>query len=158
VKPQRCGRDVLIPNPTAHFAGVVEETMSLKRTMSTPTGRTGRLHRISRILTAAALALVVGVPAVTTGATPAEAKRSMTKAAKLNWRALAQCESGNRPRAVNPAGYYGLYQFNTRTWRGVGGKGMPHKASRAEQTMRAQKLYVKRGAQPWPSCGRRLFR
>jgi hypothetical protein len=59
---------------------------------------------------------------------------------------------------VNPAGYYGLYQFNKRTWRGVGGKGMPHKASRAEQTKRAQKLYVKRGAQPWPHCGRRLFR
>ena len=82
----------------------------------------------------------------------------MTKAAKLNWKALAKCESGNRPRAVNPAGYYGLYQFNRRTWRGVGGRGMPHKATRAEQTKRAQKLYVKRGAQPWPTCGRRLFR
>ena len=116
------------------------------------------LHRITRVLAAAALSLVIGVPAVAAGAAPAEAARSMAKAAKLNWKALAKCESGNRPRAVNPAGYYGLYQFNRRTWRSVGGRGMPHKATRAEQTKRAQKLYVKRGAQPWPTCGRRLFR
>ena len=30
----------------------------------------------------------------------------------LNWAALAKCESGGNPRAVNPAGYYGLYQFS----------------------------------------------
>jgi len=112
---------------------------------------------LKKILTAAALALVIGVPAVAVDAAPAEAARTMTKAAKLNWKALAKCESSNRPGAVNPAGYYGLYQFNKRTWRGVGGKGMPHKASRAEQTKRAQMLYVKRGAQPWPHCGRKLF-
>jgi uncharacterized protein YabE (DUF348 family) len=29
----------------------------------------------------------------------------------LNWAALAQFESGGNPRAVNPAGYYGLYQL-----------------------------------------------
>ncbi len=132
--------------------------MSLKQNTSASTGPAGRFQWILRILTAAALALVVGVPTVAAGAAPAEAARTMTKAAKLNWKALAKCESGNRPRAVNPAGYYGLYQFNRRTWRSVGGRGMPHKATRAEQTKRAQKLYVKRGAQPWPTCGRRLFR
>ncbi|NEE57613.1 transglycosylase, partial [Streptomyces sp. SID8455] len=26
----------------------------------------------------------------------------------------------------------------------------------AEQTYRAKKLYVQRGASPWPHCGRRL--
>ena len=132
--------------------------MSVKRIMSAPTGPAGRLHWILRVLTAAALALLVAVPVVASGAAPAQAARTMTKAAKLNWKALAKCESGNRPKAVNPAGYYGLYQFNKRTWRSVGGRGMPNKASRAEQTLRAQKLYVKRGAQPWPTCGRRLFR
>jgi uncharacterized protein YabE (DUF348 family) len=35
----------------------------------------------------------------------------------LNWAALARCESGGNPRAVNPAGYYGLYQFSAATWR-----------------------------------------
>lgn len=75
----------------------------------------------------------------------------------LNWAALADCESSGNPRAVNPAGYYGLYQFNVPTWRSVGGSGMPHQASAQEQTYRAQLLYKQRGAQPWPVCGRRLF-
>lgn len=74
----------------------------------------------------------------------------------LNWRALANCESGGNPRAVNPAGYYGLYQFSPSTWRGVGGSGMPHDASADEQTYRAQKLYAAQGRSPWPHCGRYL--
>ncbi len=81
-----------------------------------------------------------------------------TGAENLNWAALARCESGGNPRAVNPAGpYYGLYQFNGQTWRSVGGKGLPHQASKQEQTYRAQLLYKSRGASPWPVCGRRLF-
>jgi hypothetical protein len=74
----------------------------------------------------------------------------------LNWRALAGCESGGNPRAVNPAGYYGLYQFDTGTWRGVGGSGLPSHASADEQTYRAQRLYQQRGRSPWPNCGRLL--
>lgn len=74
----------------------------------------------------------------------------------LNWGALANCESSGNPRAVNPAGYYGLYQFDTGTWRSVGGSGLPSQASAAEQTYRAQRLYQQRGRSPWPSCGRLL--
>ena len=74
----------------------------------------------------------------------------------LNWAALAQCESGGNPRAVNAAGYYGLYQFNVATWRSVGGSGMPHHASADEQTYRAKMLYKSRGRSPWPTCGRLL--
>jgi peptidoglycan hydrolase-like protein with peptidoglycan-binding domain len=77
--------------------------------------------------------------------------------ARLNWRALARCESGGRPTAVNPAGYYGLYQFNLGTWRSVGGSGYPHRASSAEQLYRAQVLYQRRGSRPWPVCGRLLY-
>ncbi len=80
-----------------------------------------------------------------------------TGAESLNWAALAECESGGNPRAVNPNGYYGLYQFNVPTWRSVGGSGMPHAAPAREQTYRAQLLYKDRGASPWPVCGRRLF-
>ena len=72
------------------------------------------------------------------------------------WRKVAECESGGNPRAVNPAGYYGLFQFDLQTWRSVGGSGNPAKASAAEQLMRAKKLYSQRGAQPWPVCGRYL--
>jgi len=74
----------------------------------------------------------------------------------LNWHALAKCESTNNPRAVNPAGYYGLYQFSLRTWASVGGTGNPIDASPEEQTARAQMLYNKAGAGQW-GCGSHLF-
>ncbi|MEU4168641.1 ubiquitin-like domain-containing protein [Streptomyces sp. NPDC026665] len=77
----------------------------------------------------------------------------------LNWAGLAACESGGRPRAVDPSGNYGgLYQFDTRTWHTLGGTGRPQDASAAEQTRRAKKLYMRRGATPWPHCGRHLHR
>ncbi|MBB5120072.1 DUF348 domain-containing protein [Streptomyces eurocidicus] len=75
----------------------------------------------------------------------------------LNWDGLAQCEAGGRPDAVDPSGTYGgLYQFDVRTWQGLGGKGRPQDAPAGEQTFRAKKLYVSRGASPWPVCGRKL--
>jgi uncharacterized protein YabE (DUF348 family) len=74
----------------------------------------------------------------------------------LNWAALARCESGGNPRAVNPAGYYGLYQFSPATWRSVGGSGLPTQASPAEQLRRAKILYRRAGAGQW-GCGRHLF-
>jgi soluble lytic murein transglycosylase-like protein len=76
---------------------------------------------------------------------------------RLDWKALARCEAGGDPRAVNPAGYYGLYQFTVATWRGVGGHGYPDHASRAEQTLRAKKLFQRAGSSPWPTCGRLLY-
>ncbi len=85
------------------------------------------------------------------------ASRSGDRVQGLNWRALARCESGGRPGAVNPAGYYGLYQFSPATWRSVGGSGMPHRASPGEQTARAQTLFRRSGSSPWPNCGRHLF-
>ncbi|GHF64285.1 hypothetical protein GCM10010218_52260 [Streptomyces mashuensis] len=75
----------------------------------------------------------------------------------LNWQALAQCEAGGRPNAVDPSGTYGgLYQFDVHTWRSLGGDGRPQDAPASEQTFRAKKLYVSRGASPWPVCGRKL--
>jgi uncharacterized protein YabE (DUF348 family) len=74
----------------------------------------------------------------------------------LNWTALAKCESGGNPRAVNAAGYYGLYQFSLSTWRSVGGTGNPIDATAAEQTLRAKMLYQKGGAGQW-GCGQKLF-
>lgn len=83
---------------------------------------------------------------------------SVAGADSLNWAALAQCESGGNPKAVNPAGpYYGLYQFSLSTWRSVGGSGLPTDNSSAEQTYRAKLLYKKAGAGQWPHCGPRLF-
>ena len=92
----------------------------------------------------------------------ARAQRSDTRASGgsanmgSGWRKVANCESGGNSRAVNPAGYYGLFQFDMRTWRSVGGSGNPANASAGEQLMRAKKLYAQRGASPWPVCGRFL--
>jgi len=72
------------------------------------------------------------------------------------WAKVAECESSGNPLAVNPAGYYGLFQFDLQTWRSVGGSGNPINASAAEQLARAKKLYAQRGASPWPVCGRYL--
>jgi len=63
--------------------------------------------------------------------------------------------AGGNPKAVNPAGYYGLYQFSPATWRSVGGSGMPHHASPSEQLYRAKVLYKKAGAGQW-GCGGHL--
>jgi hypothetical protein len=84
---------------------------------------------------------------------------SVAGADELNWAALARCEAGGRPDAVDTSGTYGgLYQFDVGTWHAIGGTGRPQDAPAAEQTYRAKKLYIVRGATPWPVCGRRLFR
>ena len=123
------------------------------------------------------VAAAAGAAALTTatsllGATAAEARtpgpvvRSAAAVAGLqarhrkrnpNFTALARCESRRNPRAVSRNGrYFGLYQFDVRTWRAVGGRGTPHHASSAEQTRRAAILYQRRGRSPWPVCGRFL--
>ncbi|MGW1985392.1 ubiquitin-like domain-containing protein [Streptomyces collinus] len=82
---------------------------------------------------------------------------SVQGAEHLDWRSLAACESGGRPDAVDPSGTYGgLYQFDTHTWQSLGGSGRPQDAPAEEQTFRAKKLYLSRGATPWPHCGARL--
>ncbi|MFH8898297.1 ubiquitin-like domain-containing protein [Streptomyces coeruleorubidus] len=82
---------------------------------------------------------------------------SVQGADHLDWQGLAACESGGRPDAVDSSGTYGgLYQFDTQTWQALGGQGRPQDAPAAEQTYRAKKLYVRRGASPWPHCGGRL--
>jgi soluble lytic murein transglycosylase-like protein len=67
--------------------------------------------------------------------------------------AIASCESGGDPTAVNAAGYYGKYQFDLGTWQSVGGSGNPADAPEAEQDYRAALLYSRAGSSPWPICG-----
>ncbi len=68
--------------------------------------------------------------------------------------AIAACESGGDPTAVDSTGtYLGKYQFDTGTWASVGGSGSPADASEAEQDYRASLLYSRAGSSPWPVCG-----
>jgi peptidoglycan hydrolase-like protein with peptidoglycan-binding domain len=67
--------------------------------------------------------------------------------------AIAQCESGGNPRAISPSGQYrGKYQFSRETWRSLGGKGDPAKASERKQDRLAARLYAMAGTTPWPNC------
>jgi resuscitation-promoting factor RpfB len=56
------------------------------------------------------------------------------------WDRLAGCESNGNWQMNSGNGLYGGLQFKLETWRGVGGQGMPHEASREEQIRRAQLL------------------
>lgn len=68
--------------------------------------------------------------------------------------AIASCESGGNPKAVDSSGtYHGKYQFSVQTWQGVGGSGDPAAASEAEQDKRAAMLYARSGPGQWPVCG-----
>jgi hypothetical protein len=71
-----------------------------------------------------------------------------------DWARLRQCEASGRYDIVSASGkYYGAYQFDLPTWRGVGGTGLPHQAAPAEQDFRALYLYRMRGWQPWTCAG-----
>jgi peptidoglycan hydrolase-like protein with peptidoglycan-binding domain len=66
---------------------------------------------------------------------------------------IARCESGGNPAAVSAGGRYrGKYQFSRATWRSLGGRGDPAKASEAVQDAMAAKLLALRGTSPWPNC------
>lgn len=83
----------------------------------------------------------------TSPAVPAELRATLER--------IAECESGGDPRAVSANGLYrGKYQFHRDTWRGVGGRGDPAKASEREQDRRAAILYQRTGPSSWPVCGR----
>lgn len=68
--------------------------------------------------------------------------------------AIAACESGGDPTAVDASGTYrGKYQFDLQTWASVGGSGDPAAAPEAEQDYRAALLMSRSGSSPWPVCG-----
>jgi len=96
--------------------------------------------------------LAVGGMTATLGAlaTPADA------ASSDDFRRLRQCESGDNYRANTGNGYYGAYQFELRTWRGLGYSGYPHNATASTQDKAAHELQADRGWSPWPACARKL--
>ena len=67
---------------------------------------------------------------------------------------MAWCESRGRWHIATGNGFFGGLQFDARTWRSVGGRGLPHWHSPLEQKFRAVLLIRRRGFAPWPVCGR----
>ena len=92
-------------------------------------------------------------PQQQTAAAPQQAGGGST--APGNLQAIAACESGGNPGAVDSSGTYrGKYQFDQQTWASVGGSGDPASAPEAEQDKRAAMLYSRTGASSWPVCGK----
>jgi transglycosylase-like protein len=88
-----------------------------------------------------------------TGRTPAKPAAPRV-AVPPQLQAIASCESGGNPQAVDSSGTYrGKYQFSVETWQGVGGSGDPAAASEGEQDRRAAMLYARSGPGQWPVCG-----
>ena len=85
------------------------------------------------------------------GAAPAHAQAPPTAA---SFHKLRVCESSDNYRSVSRP-YYGAYQFDIRTWRGLGYGGRPDQASPAIQDQAARRLQAQRGWQPWPACSRK---
>jgi hypothetical protein len=69
---------------------------------------------------------------------------------------LRQCESGGNYAINTGNGFYGAYQFDRRTWQGLGYPGTADQAAPGTQDEAAARLQAARGWQPWPACSRKL--
>lgn len=104
-------------------------------------------------------------------------RRAYKRHPKFRWKAYAApllstleaivaCESlssGGYKLRTTGNGFYFAHQFDPQTWASVGGRIIEHEPygyrgervpSKIEQNYRAALLYRRRGAQPWPVCGR----
>ena len=70
------------------------------------------------------------------------------------WDRLARCESNGNWATNTGNGYYGGLQFSLRSWRGVGGTGYPHEATRDVQIEMGKRLHASGGWKHWPACTR----
>jgi resuscitation-promoting factor RpfA len=112
--------------------------------MNTPKPRKSRA--LLRVAVAGAVAL--GIPlaiAGTANAAPASV-----------WDRVAQCESSGNWQINTGNGFYGGLQFTMSTWRGFGGQGLPHQASRDQQIAVAQRVLAAQGWGAWPACSSKL--
>lgn len=77
---------------------------------------------------------------------------------RINWDAVAQCESGGDWSINTGNGFYGGLQFTESTWLGYGGgkyAAYANEASKAEQETIANKVLAGQGIGAWPVCGPR---
>jgi resuscitation-promoting factor RpfA len=72
------------------------------------------------------------------------------------WAQLRACESSGNYATNTCNGFYGAYQFDARTWHGLGYSGLASQAPPAVQDQAAQRLYQSRGWEPWPACSAKL--
>jgi hypothetical protein len=69
---------------------------------------------------------------------------------------LRMCESSGNYAINTGNGFYGAYQFDLGTWRGLGYSGYPNQAAPFVQDAAATTLHAQRGWAPWPGCSAKL--
>lgn len=112
-----------------------------------------------RVFVAAVAAVAVCVVApVSEAARFSKGERSFMRRVVAPHRAwlerVAFCESRGDWRINTGNGFYGGLQFALVSWRGVGGMGFPHEASKLEQMYRGVLLLRRQGPGAWPVCSR----
>jgi uncharacterized protein YabE (DUF348 family) len=90
------------------------------------------------------------------GSSPSRSTSSPSVASGSVWDRLAQCEAGGNWSINTGNGFYGGLQFTLSTWRGHGGSGMPHHASREAQIAVAKRVQANQGWGAWPACTSKL--
>ena len=116
--------------------------------ISRPAVPAGRRRLIRRALLGVAVA---GTAIATTAAcTPPQGALADQLAA------LRTCESSGNYAINTGNGFYGAYQFDLATWRGLGFSGYPNQAVPVVQDTAAMMLHGQRGWAPWPACAARL--
>ncbi|WP_078946084.1 transglycosylase family protein [Streptomyces exfoliatus] len=76
---------------------------------------------------------------------------------RVDWDAIAQCESGGNWRANTGNGHYGGLQFTRSSWRAAGGLRYAARAdlaTKSEQIATAKRLAALQGMGAW-TCARR---
>ena len=99
------------------------------------------MKNLRKTLGMSAIAGALSVAPIALGAGTANAD-------SVNWDAIAACESGGNWAINTGNGYYGGLQFSPGTWSSNGGSGMPHQASRSEQSGSPRTSCVPRASAP----------
>jgi len=121
-------------------------------------------HQVPPWLARAALAAAAAARPAPPGATAAPAAPAQASSpapassGKVNWPAIAACESGGNWGADTGNGFYGGLQFTEQTWLANGGgryASSANLATPAQQIAVAQNVLASQGIGAWPVCGAR---
>ncbi|MFD3873984.1 transglycosylase family protein [Streptomyces sp. NPDC058623] len=111
-------------------------------------------QRTGSIIVALLCAVLLSQAALTGSGAHAAAR---TMKPRVDWDAIARCESGGNWRANTGNGHYGGLQFTQSSWRTAGGRRYAARAdlaTKSEQIATARRLAAVQGMGAW-SCARR---
>lgn len=139
-----CGKACIEVHRTYQYAAAVEAA------------RIQRLYAFAAAVERARIERTYAFAAAVEAARLNRIAAAQAAASNTVWDRLARCESGGNWAINTGNGYYGGLQFSARSWRAVGGQGLPHHASRETQIAMGERLRRIQGWGAWPSCSRRL--